>query len=99
MKYTIYKVSIEDYCTKFFEDMNKSTIATTNNFQDMVNKCNNGTENFKDEGYVLIGACINNLSLNEEICHPCMVSGSELHKEIANNFWHGTNKHNVLLHN
>lgn len=87
MKYSIYKISIEDYCSKFFEDMKKELVTTTTNWREMVTKANNGTEIFKDEGFVLVGACINNHSLLEEICHPCMVSGSDLHDEIATNYW------------
>lgn len=87
MKYSIYKISIEDYCSKFFEDSKKELITTTQNWGDMVNKVNNGTETFKDEGFVLIGTCTNNHSLVEEKCHPCIVSGSKLHNEIATKYW------------
>ena len=87
MNYSIYKISIKDYCTNFFENMDKELVTTTTNWQDMVKKVNNGTENFKEEGNVLIGACINNHSLLEEKCHPCIVSGSELHNQIATDYW------------
>lgn len=87
MTYSIYKVSIEDYCSKFFANMNKELLTTVTNWNELVNKVNAGTESFKNEGYVLMGACFNRNTLEEEKCHPSPVSGNSLHNELSNNYW------------